>query len=80
MDPLLSLVNTGREADHRLAIAEPIACIEVSLFDASSFSWTFYNLFVIAPLGWSVRDAYHWFRGSHEGTGLKEGMVHHALC
>ena len=83
MDPLLSPVNTGREADHLLALAEPIACREVSLFDASSFSWTltlaFYNLFVIAPLGWSVRDAYHWCRGSHEGAGLKEGMVHHAL-
>ena len=44
----LSRVNTGREADHLLSIAEPIACKDANLFEGFSCPWlpflTFYKL------------------------------------
>ena len=40
--------NTGREADHLLSIAEPIACKDAHPFEAFSRPWppssTFYTL------------------------------------
>jgi hypothetical protein len=56
----LSLVNTGRKADHLLCIAEPIACKEASLIDASSYPWTpsstFYKLLEIEHAVFRCRD------------------------
>jgi len=71
MDHLLSSVNSGRQADHLRSRAEPIACTEARIVDASACPWTptlpFSTRLFMARLGWSVRDAYHWCRGSRAG-------------